>query len=283
MKKIFIFILSFSLITVFTLYDSNALVLDNTVIGGLSYEQSTSTDYTVRFSLPTHNSATTSVSEILNNVSEAYSGNNYAIYVVRQPENVTFEYELRNSSFDIIEIMPRFDMILFLKATDEMAILLNGNVIAYYNNSMGIEVITLRYTGFPNEEYQDGYQAGLYDGLADGRTSGYIDGYQEARRELWLSRYELGYNEARDLYGFYDDVTGEWLTASTRYLEGYYLGLEVNNSEAYNAGYDKGFIEGGTESFSANLGNWIVPAIVIVLFLGGIIVIFNRRLGGRND
>lgn len=259
--------------------------LDETtyVLGSLTYSQSTSTDYSVNFSLPTHNSSTNSVSEILENVSASFSGRDLAIYTVRQPKNITYEYELRNGNYDIIEIMPEFDMILFMGATDEMVILLNGNVIKYYNNSMGIEAITLRYTGFPNEDYQNGYQDGLHDGLLDGQTLGFMDGYNEARRELWTTRYELGYNEARDDYGYYDEETNEWITANVRYMVGYYDGLEVNNSEAFNTGYNKGFREGSTDSFNAKLSDWIVPAIVIVLFLGGAIVILNRRVGGRND
>lgn len=290
MKKILIFILSFSLITVINLYDSNASMVipitemsGGVVIGSLTYEQSTSTDYTVNFSLPTHQSSTQSISDILEDVSVAFSGNGLAIYVVRQPNNITYEYELRNSNFNIIEIMPEFDSILFLSSTDEMVIMLNGNVVKYYNNSMGIVNMTLRYTGFPNEEYQDGYLAGLQDGLLDGQESGFIEGYTEARRELWAVRYELGYNEAREEYGYYDEVTDRWITASVwgseYYLEGYYEGLIVNNSEAFN----EGFRQGSTDSFTAKLDTWIVPAIVIVLFLGGAIVIFNRRLGGRND
>ncbi len=293
MKKILIFTLSLSLLLFTNIYDSNASIVipvlegSDVVIGSLTYSQSTSTDYSVIFSLPTYQSSTSSLGDILSDVSEAFSGNSLAIYTVKQPEMITYEYELRNSSFNIIEIIPKFDTILFFSATDEMAILLNGNVIKYYNNTMGIESITLRYTGFPNDEYQDGYLAGLQDGTIDGLESGFIEGYTEARRELWTVRYELGYNVARGEYGYYDDENDEWVSASVwgsnQYLEGYYEGLRLNNSESFNEGYNKGFREGSTDSFNAKLGDWIVPAIVVVLFLGGAIVIFNRRLGGRND
>lgn len=69
--------------------------------------------------------------------------------------------------------------------------------------------------------------------------------------------YQGGYDKGRDV--------------------GYNDGLKAGNQEAFDAGYR----EGSTTSFAANIGNWIVPVIVVILFATIVVsVLFKVR---RND
>jgi len=88
----------------------------------------------------------------------------------------------------------------------------------------------------------------LGDGYDAGWANGYIKGEQDG--------YEEGLSEGI--------LTGD----SVMYDSGYQDGLN-DNSEAYQAGYR----EGSESSFMANIGDWMVPAIIVVLLGGGILSI----------
>lgn len=88
----------------------------------------------------------------------------------------------------------------------------------------------------------------LGDGYDAGFANGYIKGEQDG--------YEEGLSEGL--------LTGD----SVIYDNGYHDGL-LDNSEAYQAGYN----DGSNKSFLANIGDWIVPAIIVVLLGGGILSI----------
>ena len=88
--------------------------------------------------------------------------------------------------------------------------------------------------------------------LGDGYDAGFANGYIIGERD----GYEEGLSEGI--------LTGD----SVIYDNGYQDGL-LDNSEAYNAGYKAGS-EG---TFLANLGDWMVPAIIVVLLGGGILSI----------
>lgn len=88
----------------------------------------------------------------------------------------------------------------------------------------------------------------LGDGYDAGFANGYIKGEQDG--------YEEGLSEGL--------LTGD----SVIYNNGYQDGL-LDNSEAYQAGYN----DGSNKSFLANIGDWMVPAIIVVLLGGGILSI----------
>lgn len=91
----------------------------------------------------------------------------------------------------------------------------------------------------------------LGDGI-DGYDAGWADGYIIGVRD----GYEEGLSEGI--------LTGD----SVLYDNGYQDGL-LDNSAAYEAGYTAG----SNESFLANIGDWMVPAIIVVLLGGGFLSI----------
>ena len=83
------------------------------------------------------------------------------------------------------------------------------------------------------DEGMDSFTADYYN---DGYDDGYDDAYSSALIS-YISAYSSIYNE----------------------------GLTAGNSNAY----EQGFNDGSNDSFLANIENWIVPAIIIVMFVGG--------------
>ena len=119
----------------------------------------------------------------------------------------------------------------------------------FYVYDLGINLATL--DGI-TDGYNDGYDAGYEDGYDDGHDDGFDEGYIIGEGD----GYEEGISEGI--------LTGD----SVQYDNGYQDGVN-DNSEAYNAGYKAG----GEGTFLANLGDWMVPAIIIVLLGGGILSI----------
>lgn len=60
------------------------------------------------------------------------------------------------------------------------------------------------------------------------------------------------------------------------YADGYAQGMQVSQSEAYNEGYRNG----ANQSFMGSLNKWIVPAIIIVMLLGGFFAIARKKRDG---
>jgi hypothetical protein len=97
--------------------------------------------------------------------------------------------------------------------------------------------------GLLESEYQRGLQNGFADGFREGRNKGFRDGYAEA----------------------YD---------------------EIITSDEYTLAYENGFKDGekskiaqNNQSFYSGIEKWLVPAIIVVIVLGGIFSIasFKRR------
>lgn len=82
-----------------------------------------------------------------------------------------------------------------------------------------------------------------FEGYEDGNGDGYRDGLSDG--------YDNGYDDGN--------------------LDGYNSGLVDNEA------YDLGFNKGAEDSFLANLKDWIVPAIIVVLFLGGALALWSNR------
>ncbi len=116
---------------------------------------------------------------------------------------------------------------------------------------------------------------------------GHDEGFNEARRQyglyfdgrLWLTAddaYDLGYDEGRDVgYGRgYDDGLDDG------YDDGYRVGLETTSEvmydEIYNKGYKDGQKTGMNNKFYTGLEKWIVPAIIVVLFFG-LLMLFPKN------
>lgn len=101
------------------------------------------------------------------------------------------------------------------------------------------------------DAHSDGYTAGDSAGKVIGYNSGLTDGYNSGLTDGYNSGVINGYNS-----GFTD---------------GYNSGL--NEIDAYGKGYD----DGARDKFMANFDKWIVPAIIVIMFLGGFISIMSMR------
>lgn len=97
----------------------------------------------------------------------------------------------------------------------------------------------------------------------------YNDGYRDAT-EVFNERLEQLKNEYEDRIALIIDYY-----RSQGYDEG--LGENVSESEAYRLGYKAG----SNDSFLAGLQNWIVPAIIVVIILGGFVTIIQKRKDGE--
>lgn len=86
-------------------------------------------------------------------------------------------------------------------------------------------------------------------GFTDGYDYGYTAGYDEGNDDGYNEGYDVGY-----------DV-------------GYDTGIQEGNPEAYQQGYK----EGAEESFLGNFDTWIVPAIIVVMFVGGFFAIVRMK------
>ena len=85
--------------------------------------------------------------------------------------------------------------------------------------------------------------------------------YYEAYREGYLDGYYLGYEHAREIYGYYDSRTDEWLSV-TEYINRYGTD-KLNQSDFYN-----------------NFDKYFIPAMIIV-FGGAIVLTILKVFKGR--
>lgn len=75
------------------------------------------------------------------------------------------------------------------------------------------------YQSGVSKGYDDGYNQGFSDGVnndrsyQDGLKDGYDAGYDDGLRDGEIAGQQLGYDAAREFYGYYDN--GQWFTAET--------------------------------------------------------------------
>ncbi len=112
----------------------------------------------------------------------------------------------------------------------------------YYTVNMKHEVAigATYYVSWVGSDFDLGYNSG-YD-------KGYEAGFWEARGNMDQYSYDLGFDF------------------------GYQEGLAVDQAQAYLKGYQ----DGSNDSFTGNIHKWIVPAIIIVIILGGITYFKSR-------
>ena len=115
------------------------------------------------------------------------------------------------------------------------------------------------------DAFQYGYLSGYNNGYLAGEQEGYENGYDEG--------YSIGYNE------------GELEGWNEGYNEGYQNGYndaynEIIDEDEYILGYNNGFKDGekskivrNNEAFYSGIQKWLVPAIIVVIVLGGIMSI----------
>ena len=95
------------------------------------------------------------------------------------------------------------------------------------------------------------YNHGWNVGYGVGYDNGYDDGH------------EFGYDEAKEFYG--KNVSGEWLTAEQYGHIRYEDGLQEVHSPT------------PVEYFLYEFNNWVIPAIAVAVFGGGLFMLFSRK------
>lgn len=143
------------------------------------------------------------------------------------------------------------------------------------------EDIRFQFVGSSDYDYARGYQ----DGRAlegEQAYNAYRDGYEagiKTAEGLLKSEYQRGFQNGSET-GYANGKN-----------EGYQKGFddaynEIISSDEYTLGYDNGFKEGekskivkNNEAFYGGIEKWLVPAIIVVIVLGGIFSIasFKRR------
>lgn len=123
------------------------------------------------------------------------------------------------------------------------------------------------------DAYEYGYESGYINGYITGERVGYDNGYDIGYDEGYGEGYSIGYDEG-ELQGWDDGIN-----------EGYQNGFddaysEIISSDEYTLGYDNGFKDGekskivkNNEVFYSGIEKWLVPAIIVVLVVGGIMSI----------
>ena len=84
--------------------------------------------------------------------------------------------------------------------------------------------------------------------------------------------YEYGYQNGYDI-GYFNGL-------DEGYDDGYDVGLSEGINLSDQESYDLGYLDGSNDSFMASIKDWIVPAIIAVLFLGGAVSIIVKKREG---
>ena len=160
------------------------------------------------------------------------------------------------------------------------------NDIAYmiYANRGGLVIIdytaSVEATTDPTEEF-DRYialeNAGYNQGVADVDVD--IQAIRNSIRAEELAKYAVD----RDEYERYiDELQQEIIdTETTAYDDGYDDGLAegatLNDEDIWNEAYAEGLKVGSNNKFYDNIEKWLVPAIIVVMFFGGVLLVFRKR------
>jgi hypothetical protein len=120
------------------------------------------------------------------------------------------------------------------------------------------------------ELIQQAYNRGYSDGLTIGYEDAYNEGYNEGKRIGDILQYQYGYDAG------YEEglITGNEDAYNEGYNSGFIAGAQ--ESEAYNVGY----ADGANDSFLGSIDKWLVPAIIIVMILGGFFAIARKKRDG---
>ena len=135
--------------------------------------------------------------------------------------------------------------------------------------------VRFQFVGSADFDYYKGFQDGRAlegDQIYNAYREGYEDGMRLAEGQL-ESEYQRGFQNGSE--------TG-YLNGKN---EGYQRGFddaynEIISSDEYTLGYDNGFKDGeksklaqNNQSFYSSIQKWLVPAIIVVIVLGGIMSI----------
>lgn len=119
------------------------------------------------------------------------------------------------------------------------------NINNVYLSGNGILTYTMEQSSY-EQGYIDGYNDGYNDGYEVGRDVGIGIGYDDG--------YDVGYEEGRN------------------------AGIDIGYDIGYNEGYEKALENADIDKFIANFDKWIVPAIIVVMLLGGYFAVRRQKM-----
>lgn len=120
-----------------------------------------------------------------------------------------------------------------------------------------------------------GYNQGQTDGeasLEEALQQGILQGLQQAKTAYQQQIYDLE-GQIENIYQFI--IPRE---RNNAYDNGYNAGMQENYQEVFDKAYNEGLIAGQRDVFYSNFNKWIVPAIIIVIVLGGALSIITIKM-----
>ena len=143
---------------------------------------------------------------------------------------------------------------------------LQTSIIPYYVDIATIEGANAGYLSGYEDGEADGILIGYVDGLSDGYAAGEEDGYADGLTDGYVDGEEDGY--AAGLIDGYADG----LADGSGIVDG-----DAMFEFGYNVGLSDGYDDGFNDRFHSGIENWLVPAIIVVIFLGGAVTIISRK------
>ena len=178
---------------------------------------------------------------------QAYENNSYLIIITNTPATTSlFVFDVAEDAFNTYDYGD-----IDINDIVDYTILRRGDVLQY-------DIVFNSFDYWAYEITTSGYEG--YDKLPDGFLETYLGAI-----------YYFANNNGL--------TTGH----ATGYAEGYTVGVNEVEADAYNHGVDDGFLLGlnyKANEFYNNIGTWLVPAIIVVLFLGGFIAFARKKRDG---
>lgn len=249
MKKILIMIVSvFTMVLIFT-KNTYAYTSIDFPMGSITYVQGGSSDsFGVKLETDISNYTDSDLYDLTLNYNYYYNNKTQVGYFISRS---IVGFATLNAPQDFVYTLQVGDILIIME--HELHIMRNNSIVKTFVYTELSGLFMYQNVVF-DERYQDGY--------IDGYDSGYNNGYNK------------GYENARHEFGRYHN--GEWLTSEQWGNIEYNRGLQASHSEAF----DEGYLKGSNDSFLANIKNWIVPAIIVVIILGGFVTIIQKRKEG---
>lgn len=183
-----------------------------------------------------------------------FAPKNFEVGDVLSPGQIKISWdfsEITISEDDFIRIVGTNDFAIYM-AVEDVANSVEMSIMGYYTNIIkGNIMINLDNISVITEIKSDGNSDFWH--ILDALSWEYIGDYQDG--------YSVGYNSAREYYGFYDSSTNEWLSV-TEYIDRYGTD-KMDQNDFYN-----------------NFDKYFIPAMIIV-FGGAIVLTVLKVFKGR--
>ena len=186
-----------------------------------------------------------------------------------------------------LEVITYYNVSMIVFTSNQYELLTYDGTVLWVDEWIDVPVNSyLLYTY--NLEWSEDYASGLADGYANGYDSGYDDGY------------DIGYGDGQDdMFDNGSELYGYSETGSYDFAQGYTNGTTVGHNQLWANGSDVyglsvtdsfdyifGFTAGKNTNVNASLtnfyddfGDWIVPAILIVILIGGAVALTVKKRG----